>query len=595
MKSSMKMMRLMAAAMVLAVGAASCSDNEPEVPPTPGNPGDGSDSTAVVVLENKIAFAGDTADVKTVFRYAEDGAFYLSTVENCTSIDSLGRGDYIKLSLGTEATTSTVAVGDTLKFDMASVPQGFELVYSKGGTDVVAINDADNGSVTGGTLTFVYTSETAATIDFALTLAESTLEGNAKWTGNVVETEKPANPTYPGTAMTFVVNGKETAVGTVFCDSYDEYVLITASPDVVETYDEMLSGRFIQIMVLPQFLNQDIDLMQQAITISAWDGTSVEGPQSITSDKLTYGQMRVNHDEATNEYTLLMAMTFTDATQVGVNASATMTAPAPEEGNTITVNGETQPIRAQFYTTDGADQVYLYFTSAEVESFNQMAESAYNYFFLALNEDDLTGNAFDIATSGKTFTIYYVSNLTGDMLMADNNNLDGATGTIGVSRDATDQTKFTAYVAVTFGNGTSVSIDFEGTCLSTDYEPETPEDTNEFTCFGATEAINSILVDKSDTEVWHIYFTATPGLTTVNEFVEDWAFHITAPAAAFDGEPNGFSTYKDTLKFEYDGNTWQYPGTGTFTATLEGNHLELDFTTYGDVEGHYSGTVTVVE
>ena len=70
---------------------------------------------------------------------------------------------------------------------------------------------------------------------------------------------------------------------------------------------------------------------------------------------------------------------------------------------------------------------------------------------------------------------------------------------------------------------------------------------------------------------------------------------LDAPAEAFDGEPAGFSSYKEILKFEYDGNTWQYPGTGTLIVSLDGDELELDFTTYGDVEGHYSGTAVVVK
>ena len=150
---------------------------------------------------------------------------------------------------------------------------------------------------------------------------------------------------------------------------------------------------------------------------------------------------------------------------------------------------------------------------------------------------------------------------------------------------------------MTFGEGTAVSVDFEGKCVSVDYVPEEP---NEFTCFGATEAINSIIVDKTDETSWHIYLTATPDLTTVQEFIEDWALHITAPAEVFNTGVAGFSNYKDgSLKFEYDGETWKYEEDGSSVGSLEvyldGDQLELDFTTYGDLEGHYSGTTIIAE
>lgn len=319
-------------------------------------------------------------------------------------------------------------------------------------------------------------------------------------------------------------------------------------------------------------------------------------PIQITSDMLESGTMRLNYDEASGEYTLLMAMTFTDGKKVGVNVSAIMSDPAPEEGNTITINNEQMPIRAQFYMDDEEGNVYLYFTSAKIYYFGEI-EKAEDYFCIVLNEDDLTGNEFDITNTDKTFSIFYMNQRPGEesASMADNTALDGATGTVSVSRSASDPTQFTADIAVAFGDGNSVAVNFEGTCLSVDYVPDQPEVANEFSCFGATEAIKSILVDQSDAEIWHIYLTATPGLTTVDEFVADWAFHITAPAEAFDGEPAGFSSYKEILKFEYDGNTWQYPGTGTLIVSLDGDELELDFTTYGDVEGHYSGTAVVVK
>ena len=213
----------------------------------------------------------------------------------------------------------------------------------------------------------------------------------------ITPTPKPEESLYPEKSMTFVVDGEEIPVGAAFCNNYEGYVLVTASPEKVESIGDMM--KFIQVLVLPQSLNQDIDLKKEVLTINAWDG-EIEMPIQITSDMLESGTMRLNYDEASGEYTLLMAMTFTDGKKIGVNVSAIMSDPAPEEGNTITINNEQMPIRAQFYMDDEEGNVYLYFTSAKIYYFGEI-EKAEDYFCIVLNEDDLTGNEFDITNTDK--------------------------------------------------------------------------------------------------------------------------------------------------------------------------------------------------
>ena len=274
-----------------------------------------------------------------------------------------------------------------------------------------------------------------------------------------------------------------------------------------------------------------------------------------------------------------------------------MEEPAPEEGNTITINGNTQPLRASFYLDDGDGNVYLYFTSAAIEYFGEI-DLALDYFCIVLNEDDLTGNEFDITNTNKTFSAFYVNNTPNEeyTLMFDNTELDGATGTINVSRSGSDPASFTAEISVTFGNGTAISVSYDGTAVSADYVPEEP---NEFTYNGATQAIQSVLVDKSDADIWHIYVSEVGNLEYVSEFEDMGAIHITAPAEVFNAGPVGFSTYKEDLKFEYEGKTWQYKEDGSVVGTLDVSLVEdqivLDFTTYSDLSGHYSGTAVIVE
>ena len=116
-----------------------------------------------------------------------------------------------------------------------------------------------------------------------------------------------------------------------------------------------------------------------------------------------------------------------------------------------------------------------------------------------------------------------------------------------------------------------------------------------------TESIQSALVDSSDPDIWHIWLSSTGGLEEPGEFEDpsSESIHITAPAKAFNGEPCGFSTYKELLKFEYAGQTWTYKegdsAVGTLTVSLEDGYLTVDFTNYDNFSGHYSGPAVVVE
>lgn len=404
----------------------------------------------------------------------------------------------------------------------------------------------------------------------------------------------PEETIYPEKEMTFVVDGVESPVGSAFAFSHEGQITFTASPDNT-TLDEVFNGEFIQVLVMPQALNRDINLKEEILEIYTWDDDTET--MEITPDMLESGSARMNHEEGTNTYTLLMSLAFTDGTEVGINASAVMEEPAPEEGNTITINGNTQPLRASFYLDDGDGNVYLYFTSAAIEYFGEI-DLALDYFCIVLNEDDLTGNEFDITNTNKTFSAFYVNNTPNEeyTLMFDNTELDGATGTINVSRSGSDPASFTAEISVTFGNATAISVSYDGTAVSADYVPEEP---NEFTYNGATQAIQSVLVDKSDADIWHIYVSEVGNLEYVSEFEDMGAIHITAPAEVFNAGPVGFSTYKEDLKFEYEGKTWQYKEDGSVVGTLDVSLVEdqivLDFTTYSDLSGHYSGTAVIVE
>lgn len=574
MNKTMKFMRLAAATLAVAAFASCERENT-----------SGPDHTDPEPLENAIYFDGTVTDIKTVLEDEATGTLWLCAEEGVTTLGEIEGTEYVRIIMGEGESDD-----NTYRIDLKAAPAGFSLLYSKEGETAVEVSAEDNSAISEGSLSLTLNGENSATIDFRMTLTDGkAFSGNALWSGL---TMAPEELSYPEKANTIVVNGTETAVGTAFADSYEGSVLITAGLTATDSYDELLAGDFVQTMMLPQFLNQEINLKEELITIYYTLQNLTAAP--LTSDMLDEGKVRIDMDEESGECSLLLAIRLNDGTEIGVNATATLSDPTPEEGNTITVDNATEPVRAAFYmdmAMEGTNYVYLYFTASEVYYLDEMLELATGYFCLAMNEDDLTGNEIDLTSTDKYFYLAYMDQMTGEMSYAMQGDSEGTTGTMSVSRSDSDPASFTAEISVTFGDGKEVAVSFDGTAVSGDYVPEEP---NEFTYDGTTEAIQSVLVDKSDAVLWHIYVSEVGGLEYVSEFEDMGAIHISIPAEAVNGEAAGFSTYKD-MKIEFSGNTWQFPDTGTVTVSLEGDQIVLDFTTYGDLIGHYSGTVTVIE
>ena len=191
--------------------------------------------------------------------------------------------------------------------------------------------------------------------------------------------------------------------------------------------------------------------------------------------------------------------------------------------------------------------------------------------------------------------VMYIDNGNGEQYEA-NSGDGGASLTFNMQK--TSDGTYAASISAAFDGGPEIAVDFDGTCVSVDYVPEEP---NEFTYEGTTEAVRSALVDKRDPDIWHVWLSAVGGLDELSEFEDSYneAIHITAPAEAFNAGSVGFSTYKEILKFEYAGQTWQYAEDnsvrGTLEVGLEGEQLTVDFTNYDNFSGHYSGTAVIVE
>ena len=418
--------------------------------------------------------------------------------------------------------------------------------------------------------------------------------------------EKPAGPDevpgpmeYPANPMTFTVDGTETPVGKAFADAFEGYVLITVTPDTeVESYLDAVTAddvEYLQFMVLPQNLNREIDLVAEPQGIFCWDNES-DCTYIAPDENLTEGKAVVQYDEETLEVVFKLAIELSDGTVVGVNAGAVMSAPAPEQGSTITVDRTQEPVRGAFYLEDSGNTA-LYFTSSEVYTFDELQEIAQYYFLIMVPDGLMTGEDFDMADlSGEdNVVVMYIDNGNGEQYEA-NSGDGGASLTFNMQK--TSDGTYAASISAAFDGGPEIAVDFDGTCVSVDYVPEEP---NEFTYEGTTEAVQSALVDKSDPDIWHVWLSAVGGLEDLSEYEDPYneAIHITAPAEAFNAGGVGFSTYKEILKFEYAGQTWQWlddgSATGSLEVYLEGEQLTVDFTNYDNFKGHYSGTAVIVE
>ena len=337
--------------------------------------------------------------------------------------------------------------------------------------------------------------------------------------------EKPAGPDevpgpmeYPANPMTFTVDGTETPVGKAFADTFEEYVLITVTPDTeVESYVDAVTAdgvEYLQFMVLPQNLNREIDLVAEPQRIYCKDNESdctVISPDG----NLTEGKAVVQYDEETSEVVFKLAIELSDGTVVGVNAGALMSAPAPEQGGTITVDGTQEPVRGAFYLEDSGNTA-LYFTSSEVYTFEELQEMALYYFLIMVPDGLMTGEDFDMADlSGEdNVVVMYIDYVNGGQYEA-NSGDGGASLTFNMQK--TSDGTYAASISAAFDGGPEIAVDFDGGSneeirtgsLKLDYAPiqrlDDPEYFRHFT-LSKFDGQSFSLLNYPDFEKWSILF-----------------------------------------------------------------------------------------
>ena len=204
-------------------------------------------------LVNQISWNDELTDIKSVFVNFDlatgEPRIYLSELENVTDVAQLEGSDYISFfpgeNINAEPGTTEVTV------DLLSAPEGFVFEYVKSGSTVFEVSSSDHSAISEGSLTATLSSETSITFDGEVVLtSDDVFRFNAVVNAEDIEIGI-SEPEYPENPMTFVYNGEETPVGSVSIMPYNEYILITASPDVVETVEELFErddeGFYVQV------------------------------------------------------------------------------------------------------------------------------------------------------------------------------------------------------------------------------------------------------------------------------------------------------------------------------------------------------------
>lgn len=583
----MNLFRPFAAIVLAAATLVACNDDKPN--PGPEEPG-------TDPLEEAIEFDGVQMPVRSVFSEdVEDGllGLFMAADEGITSSDQLtGGSEYAMMAFG------DVGEDGDYTIDLKNAETPFRIFYVKGGEKLVELSEKNLSAFSEGGVTVTEKDEKTAVVDFSVTLSSGELfRGNVTWT----EADEPTPPGPDGglddlKPETFVVNGTEIPVGKAFLEEYAGYMMLTVTPDAdAESFDWIYENdaEYFQVIVLPSLCNREFDVMTEteAFTISS----TLDGAQLATGiapgvyDDVESGTCRLDFENPEGE--VFARLTLADGSTLAVRASATMTGTTPAAENYITRNGEKKPLRAAFYYLEDG-MAMLYFTPGDIDYFEEIENTTY-YVILMTDDANMTGNPIDIASTDKTYQVFLIDNLTGDVDFIQTGIPEGATGTFSIAQSGSDAEHFTAEAEITFGSGNSIAVEFDGKCKSIE---EVPEEPNEFIYNGETYPINSVVVDTRS-EPCSIWLSAEEGIETVEDIQDAAPVHITAPSEAFTGEGVGFSTYKETLAFEHDGRIWNYGNgdSGTLIVSLDGEDLQLDFNTYGELKGHYQGTATVLK
>lgn len=398
--------------------------------------------------------------------------------------------------------------------------------------------------------------------------------------------EAPAPELQPNT---FYFDGTSTALGSSALGIAADYLYLAATPaaGLTDLEDIMYGGDdYMYVMISPSQTGAEFDIMTEQVqfTVSGtWAGQEFTAAPEWY-DNVESGKCLVEQT-GENTYEFSFYAVLSNGSVVGMRAEGTIAEEV--NSNTITYNGVKSILRNAFYMeSDGFH--YVYFTAADVETFDEMAELAHQYAFVMVPEEQMTGKVIDLEGNADVM-VGLMDNTTFAYYMA-------TEGTLKIQ-----QTGEGAYEVSLYGAKLSdmyeeqpdatLEIEFAGQTLSVDYAPVKA---NEATYNGSTFAIESATIEKTSSSVWTIYLT-TAGNSSLTA---SSTIKITMPASCFDTDKvdYGFSQYPDVMEIAYDSKVWNSntgAGIGTVGLALNGSELEVEFTTYGELSGYFKGDAAI--
>ena len=357
----------------------------------------------------------------------------------------------------------------------------------------------------------------------------------------------------------------------------DIYIVGTPTKDITSAMDMFECEEFIYAAVSPVLVGKEIDLVAEERTytiISTLKGAIIESLSPGATDEISEGKMTFDYED--DVAVVKGEVTLKDNTELKFHLSATKQVVINE--NIITRGSEEKPLRSAFYMEEGG-LTYLYFTPAGIDYFSELEITTW-YLYMVFESSLADGAKHDISASAlEMFGV--VDNLEPDNsfdITADD--MAGATGDFTITRHSAGSYQAIVNIAVA---GVTYKVEFNGVCISADYEPE--EKSNYFIFNGKEYEMYSAML-TTEGELYKFSFNNSGGKPV----------ELTAPQSFFNGSSYGFSQSPD-FTVMYNRRTYSKANgdSGTLTAVYNADtqNLELYFTNYAGLEFSYKGEVTL--
>ncbi len=590
----MKKFRLLTLATIFAtLAAVGCKDDKPGPDPVPPTP--------PTELKQQYEWNGKATDIKSVVsaiipnEIAMPLYIFLSPEEGIGSYTELMGSDreYVMIMIDTEMDMDDPAIVETdngMTIDLAaeSIRSQIYVWYMRDGKAVAEY--ADDTELTSGILSLKEDPASAgdmAVVDLLLDYAGSDDCLRANFSMSESDIIVP-EPDYDYIAEDFD-NYAEIRSAFAF-DSGGYTFVVMSTQGGYETWEQCLDGgNYVMLAVNPKYIGETIDMK----TCDDFSFVNASGMapaiETVTSDDpetlatILAGEMTVSRE---GEYTDVR-FDVTGRDEIRFHGSVGIHTPKPQ--NYIDFNGASKPVRAAFYYAN-----YLYLTPGAID-YGEDISLCSQYLVVTMPADLSSGTPVDVASSGEEFMVIF-SYEYGEKQIMTSNEERAATGSYTVR--STGENSYEVVLDIAFNDGNKLQCAYSGEFK--DFIAE-PAKANEYKIGGETFAIGSVVVDARNT-VWEAYISKHSGLDTVDKIkAADDVLTVKADASLWTGEPSGFSVAAQDgkeLSLTIADNVYNYANgnTGTFSGTVEGTQLYIEFMSYGDsADIYYKGEAVVIK